>query len=626
MQPEPPRIAEEALDDFFTECDEHLTAIRAGLSGLESGDAPAALQGLFRSTHSLKGICAIVGLRDAEQVAHVMEDVFRGISKGEIPAAPSSIDVLIGAAGAIERIVSSFRTGNAAAPDDDAVRSLQRLLQTGAAAGPVPQAHAGAERQIAAIFAPSKELTDRGVNISSIRKRLASLGRVLDTRPIVKGPGVVIFEIPIALSGDAPDSSAWADSGVSFSEPREPQAPPKPAEQAAASAVAPSHVVRVDLARLDELMRITGDMVIHRSRIEEKLRLDGFLEGGMRESFVSLSRSLREMREAVSRVRMVPISEIFDRVPFIVRDLARTSDKKSRVDIAGAQTEVDKFLVERLREPLLHLVRNSFSHGVEPEAERVAAGKPGEALISLRAAQAGDTVVIEVEDDGRGVDEEAVRRRAAQMGILADENGEPKTLLEILCTPGFSSRDAADTAAGRGIGMAVVAAAARELGGTLSLSSTRGQGTKFTLRMPLNLSIVDAIVLAVGRSTYALAKGYIQEIIQADASEVRTVRSTELIPYRDSMLSLVRLRGALGIEPSSARKLLVAVSLTERGPVGLVADAAIAQKEIVVRPLSDPLLRVPGVSGVTELGDGRPVFVLDPESLRPGVLNPAGAQ
>lgn len=602
---------------------------------------PVVMQGLFRSTHSLKGICAIVGLRDAEHLAHVMEDVFRGFSKDEIPADASSIDVLIGATGAIEAIVGSFRAGRPQGQSKDAMDSLARLLRperavqpsAGSAGGPrepavdaVSEARARGDRVIAALFTPSKELTDRGMNITTVRERLESLGKVFSPRPIVKGRGVVTFEIPVAISGGAPDSSAWADSGVSFSELPGFLPPPKPEQRPAGGIVAPSHVVRVDLTRLDELMRIAGDMVVHRSRIEEKLRVEGFLEGGVRESFSGLSRSVREMREAVSRVRMVPISEIFDRVPFIVRDLARSSKKKARVELSGSQTEVDKFLVERLREPLLHLVRNAFAHGVEEEAERIAAGKPPEALISLRAAGAGDTVVIEVGDDGRGVDEEAVRRRAAETGTSAEENGPPMTLLEILCSPGFSSRDAADTAAGRGIGMAVVATAARELGGVLSLSSVPGRGARFTLRLPLNLSIADAIVLSVGAGTFALAKGYIQEIIQADAAEIRAVRGVELVPHRDCMLPLVRLRGALGLEPKDSKRLLVVVSLTKRGPVGLVADAAIAQKEIVVRPLSDPLLRVPGVSGVTELGDGRPVFVLDPESLRPGVVISAGAR
>jgi two-component system chemotaxis sensor kinase CheA len=355
-------------------------------------------------------------------------------------------------------------------------------------------------------------------------------------------------------------------------------------------------------------------MVIHRSRLEERLRQDGALEGA-RETLLGLGRSLREMREAISSARMVPVGEIFDRIPYLVRDMARATDKKARVALEGNQTEIDKFLVERLREPVLHLVRNCFAHGVEPAAERTAAGKPAEALILLRASSAADSVFIQVSDDGRGVEADTVFTRAAALGLPVPEDSDPKSLLDVLCTPGFSSRDTADMSAGRGIGMTVVAAAARELGGSLSMRTSRGKGTEFTLRLPLSISICDAVVLGVGGAKFTMNKGAIHEIVQAEPSAVRSVRSTELVPYREGMLPLVRLRAALAMAPSSAPKLVVVVAGTSRGPVGFVADSVVAQREIVVRPLSDPFLRVPGIAGVTELGDGRPVLVLDPETL-----------
>ena len=384
----------------------------------------------------------------------------------------------------------------------------------------------------------------------------------------------------------------------------------------------PSHIVRVDLARLDDLMRIVGEMVIHRSRLEERIHQVGGEQPGLKEVNLSLSRSLREMREAITRVRMVPIGELFARMPFVVRDLGRDSGKKAKVTLLGVQTEVDKFLVERLKEPLLHLVRNAFSHGIESTADRVAAGKPAEAVITLQAASAGEFVLITVGDDGRGIDTAAVGRRAVALGLTVPAELGNEAVLGILCAPGFSTREEADRASGRGVGMAVVANTIRELGGTLTLETSLGQGTEFTLKVPLSLSIADAITVGVGSQICAVPQNAVDEIIQLPAAQRRTISQSEVVPYRDGLLPLVRLASMFGGGKPTGDKLTILVVSSDRGAVGLVVDRVLSQREIVIRPLADPLLRVRGISGATELGDGRPILILNPAALTEGVTRP----
>jgi two-component system, chemotaxis family, sensor kinase CheA len=306
----------------------------------------------------------------------------------------------------------------------------------------------------------------------------------------------------------------------------------------------------------------------------------------------------------------------------VVRDLKRGSDKAVRVVLDGNQTEIDKYVVERLKEPLLHLVRNAFAHGIEPSADRVAAAKPEEATLTLRATSSGEFVIIQIRDDGRGVDTARVVKRAQKLEVVVSATPTPAELLKILCLPGFSTREEADLASGRGVGMAVVANTIQELGGTLTLETWPGNGTQFTLKLPLTLSIADAIIVTVGDQTCAVPQAAVNEIVQFRASEVRLIKETEVAPYRGGLLPLVRLRklfGAAALERETMTSLVVS---SERGSTGLVVDRVVGQREIVIRRLMDPLVRVSGISGATELGDGRPILILDPNAITQGVVRP----
>jgi two-component system chemotaxis sensor kinase CheA len=389
-------------------------------------------------------------------------------------------------------------------------------------------------------------------------------------------------------------------------------------------------VVRVDLSRLDELMRITGEMVIHRARLEDQInRLAARNVNADVRSLLevngAIGRDLRELRESIMRVRLVPIAEIFARMPFVVRDLARETGKKVQLSFSGQQTEIDKYVVERLKDPLLHLVRNSISHGIETPGERMASGKSAQATLFLRASTIGDTVLIELGDDGRGIDVEKVIRQAAALGLSLPSTVTSNDVLNLICTPGFSTREEADRGAGRGVGMSVVQNAIRELGGTLSLETERNKGVRFSMRLPLTLAIADVFVLSARDQTCAVPQSFVQEIIQMSNDQVRRINHTEVIPYRQGILPLVSLRSMFGFENSVATTLPVLVLNSERGQAGLVVDRIHGQREVVVRALGDPLIQSRGIAGATELGDGRPVLILDGAALTSGVSRPPGS-
>jgi two-component system chemotaxis sensor kinase CheA len=390
--------------------------------------------------------------------------------------------------------------------------------------------------------------------------------------------------------------------------------------------LAPSNVVRVDLARLDELMRLIGELVTSRARLDESLKhlrqhVAPAEWRALQETSQAMSRQLRDLREGVMRVRMVQVGEIFERMRFVVRDLTRESGKEIRLDLRGQETEIDKFLVERMTDPLLHLVRNAVSHGLETVEERAALGKPPAGRITLRAATSGENVLIEIADDGRGIEAERVAARARERGLISgDARLDEALMLKLICAPGFSTRDEADRASGRGVGMDVVCSTVEELGGTLTMATEKDRGTRFTIELPLTLAIADALIASVGGQRFAFPQAVVREVIEVEASAVRVLENNEIVSYRGGVLPLVRLARLFGLEETTGRAFHVFVIGGGANAVGLAVDRAVGQREVVVRGLNDPLVKVAGVAGATDLGDGRVVLILDVAALKHSVL------
>jgi two-component system chemotaxis sensor kinase CheA len=619
------------IDDYFAECDEHLTTIRRMLA-----DAPADIAGgmpaqtvedLFRAFHSIKGLSGMVELRDAELLAHQLENYLRLLRGRDATLTSAGLDALIGGTSLLERVIAARRSGQQGPSITDASIRLETLV---AASGTGPGASQTLEPSEAAqggwrvVFSPSPALAARGVTVDRVRAWLGEIGRIADAAPRIGEAGEIRFEFILENVPDEAAFGAWTDEGITVTPVARTATGSSPSpgalsddSSAVRAALTSSHFVRVDLGRLDELMRIIGDVVITRASLAESLarlerRVPPVEWRAVQEDTQAMERQLRDLREGVMRVRLVRVGEIFERMPFVVRDLARESGRQVELQISGQETEIDKYLVERMMDPVLHLVRNAVSHGMEPADERRAAGKSEVGRLTLSAASVGDLVTLEIADDGRGVDIEAVKRRARAIGIpTGDHPLEGSELLGILCAPGFSTRDTADRAAGRGVGMGLVQSAVRELGGTLTLDTAPGRGTRFLIELPLTLAITDAIVASAGGQMFAVPQSTVREVIDVQGDAIRVLENHEIMPYRGGVLPLLRLSSIFGLTPRPGRSLHVFVIGAGTSAVGVGVDRIHTQREIVVRPMADPLIKAEGITGATDLGDGRVVLILD---------------
>ena len=741
----------EFAEDYFAECEEHLTVIRRDLLEMEAfvhqpQVERSLLEELFGTFHSFKGMSGMIGVKEAEQLAHEMESYLRVLREKQVVLSQGGMDALIAGTKMLEKVIDNRRTQEPAPDIEPAIAQLQAIVPD--AAQPAPDKTEDASTQIFHPLIPSasREMTEeqlfiqegtgedvdknllpdgsstlpaapvtlkpeekahladalqkgkkiwrfefapipqRGINVKEIRDRLQANGEIIHAEPRITTEGGVVFDFLLASDAQESIFADWRDDGVTYTlyqegergrggeseqeargqgagskgelpstslQPNEeargqgagsrgelpstslqlnevgqeenPPSPCSPSPCSPASyppppviaATAPSNVVRVDLAKLDELMRIVGELVISRARLDDNLtKLETVVPArqlrSLRETNLNIERQLRDLRDGVMRVRLVPINEIFARMQFLVRDIARESNKKVRLELSGQETEIDKFIVERMMDPLLHLVRNAVSHGLESESDRLRLGKPPYCVIALRAAYSGELVVIEIEDDGRGVDVQAVAARARGLGLIDDDVAiDIRTALDIICSPGFSTREQADLTSGRGVGMAVVKNTVHELGGLLTLESKVGEGTRFTIQLPLTLAIADALIVSAGEQIFAVPQSSVREVIQVQRTAVTVLQNNEMIGYRGGALPLIRLSRLFGLAESSEGRFFAFVVGSGLNAAAIAVDRILGFREIVIRTLRDPLVQVMGIAGATELGDGRVVLILD---------------
>lgn len=640
--------AGEFLEDYRREADDLLQRTTSGLLEMEALPPERRRRGqideVLRHLHTLKGLSGMVGLNPAVQVTHALESALRRVRRGVAELDEPLLDLLLDGVRLLHAIVAG-QTTDAEAEAQDAILRLDAPDRAPSAA-PAPPSPAEAENPlvgldlpeeivtslkdddretlkqarrsghavILAVFLPTAEHAAAGVNVNVVRGRLAAEGELLKAVPLVSGReirfGFLLSRVTEEPLADLPMLD-WkvllpASTPVAAAALPEPELVfedllPQIGRGSASS-------VRVDVARLDEVMRLLGELVVSRSRLDKGLRDLGPAADGILEASGRFDRQLRDLREAVMRTRMVPLSDVFGRMPLAVRDLARASGRKVRLVLQGEETQIDKVLVDRLLDPLLHLVRNSIAHGIESPEERVGTGKPEVGTLTLRGVPEGDSILIQVQDDGRGIDPAAVESRARTLGVLASDEGlATERILEVLCRPGFSTRSEAGIDAGRGVGMDAVRQAVDEMGGTLALDTEAGVCTRFTIRLPLTLAVIDCFFVAVGNERYAVPRDSVDEIFEVEPGRSVRVGRGELYPHRGQSLPLLRLRGILDVPrttvPSSCH------ALVHRG-VGFVVDRVLGLQEAVVRPMVDPLIMKPWISGATELGDGGLAVIL----------------
>jgi two-component system chemotaxis sensor kinase CheA len=392
-----------------------------------------------------------------------------------------------------------------------------------------------------------------------------------------------------------------------------------------------SGTLKVSFEKLDELLNLVGELVIHRTslitlekRLQEKVTDRALLEA-YSEASQLIGKSSSDLREAIMKARMLPIKSVFQRFQRLVRDHSQKSGKEIRLVFKGEETELDKTVIDEIGEPLLHLIRNAADHGIESVADRRRAGKPAAGIITLSARHESNHIVIAVEDDGRGMDPDRIRQAALGKGLISSQEAAglaPHEILQLLFLPGFSTSSEVSETSGRGIGLDVVKKIATSLNGMIDISSRKGEGTRFTIKLPLTLAIITALMVEVGSETFAIPLSGVLESIRIDAGEIHEIGNSEVINLRDHLLPIRRLDSCFGMKKgvSLDQEYVVVVGSGEKRG-GLVVDRLLGQQEIVIKALDDYLGDLPGISGGTVLGDGSISLIVDIGSILSGMKN-----
>ncbi len=654
--------ADEFLQDFLIEAREHLDSVRQHLLTLETAQGDervTAINELFRSFHTLKGLSGMIGLEAAADFSHLLESLLKAVQNGTVSITPELIDLLLEATEQLEAIIHTLEDPQASLPDLGDLRAqIEGLLnappsEPAPSSGPAPEAssapgltfpqdlaelltpeetHRAQEalrqgRALAVVrFTPSPKLAEQGISVNHIREALSQAGQLLKATPWVREEQVR-FLFLLALDQPTPLQSApyleweWLSEPLASPEeeetsPAKPTPSPDDRPAQAPSRHKPPATLRVDMARMDTLMRLVGELIIAQNRLNEILapweQQTPELYDQLREPLRQMSRHLKQLRTAITSARLVPLREVFQRMPLAVREVARSTHKKAELRIEGADIEVDKVLADRLLDPLLHLVRNAITHGIEPPAERRRLGKPETGQVLLKAQRAGENIRITVRDDGRGLDLEKIAAKAHRLGLLPEPRPiTPQEALEFITRPGFSTREAADRGAGRGVGMDVVAAMVRAFRGQLSLETTPGQGTAFILQLPLTLTIIDVLLVEVNGQRYAVPRSEVTEVLEVTPEHIVHSPAGDMLPFRGRSLPVLSLRALFGQPPGETSRLFGLLVSAQQEPIILTLDHLVGLREVVAHPLNDPLVAVPGIAGATELGDGRAVLILN---------------
>jgi two-component system chemotaxis sensor kinase CheA len=612
-------------DLFLTESREHLTAFNQLLLEWERDPAATgAVGGIFRAVHTIKGMAATMGYAAVADLAHRVESLLDGVRRSERAANAAMLDLLFRAADALERAIAESVAGGDPAPG---VAALLAELDREVAAGPAVAAAARESRPSVPVIlpqtGPGKGRTVR-VTIRADAQLKGARALLVLRRAEGLGPVSAVTPAPVAFENDAFDgrfsfrldsaaeAAALTAALVAVGDVERVEVADQAAEAAAGEAQRSRHI-RVDLRRLDELMNLTGELVIARGRLHTVAAR--FAEPDLHDVNGQIARLATALQNEMVAARMVPVWQVFDRFPRMVRDLARQMGKQVAFRVEGKEIELDRAILDEIAEPLVHLLRNSVDHGIESPEERVAKGKPAVGQLVLAALRERSSVAIKVADDGRGISREKVLSRARQQGLveadvaaLADEE-----LFHLISRAGFSTAEAVTDVSGRGVGIDVVTTAMRALGGSLEVRSEEGAGTTFTLRLPATLAILRALLARVGDELYAMPLTHVAETFDARPADVQRVQGREAVLLRGQLLPLVRLRDLLGAAaPAVPRRgqPVIVLELGERR-TGVVVDALVGQQEIVVKSFEAPRGTLPVFSGATILGDGVPALILD---------------
>jgi len=567
-------VSPEELKVFIEEADEQIALLDRDLVRLETeGDDPELIQEIFRATHTMKGSSAMLGYPRMSELAHAMESLLDSLRSGKISVSAEIVDSLLYGLD-ILKVLRDALVSPEKAPTDirPAVARLESAAEMAGSLGSQAGGRAGTP----------PAATRRSDGDGNAKQAVAA---VADHEPQTTSPGPDRWTPHIAQS------------------------------------------VRVDVKTLDSLMNMVEELVIDRSRISQINRvLESKYSGDelvrdLSQTSSHVIKVINELQQDIMQVRMVPIGTLFNSFPRLVRDLAQRQGKKVEFTMEGLETELDRSIIEQIRDPLIHLLRNAVDHGVEDPERRVEAGKPPIALVRLSAFQEGGHIVISMEDDGKGINVNAVKQKAVAKGIISTDEASRLSMadaINLVFMPGFSTLDKATDVSGRGVGLDVVKTNIEKLSGSVVTESRPGEGTKFMIVLPLTLAVIQGLLVSVGGTVYVMPLASVTETLLMEQREILTIRGRHVIRLRNNVIPLVSLDGApkLGMSRTDRRdKCFIVVAKDGEKSIGVVVDELMEQQEFVVKPLGKFLVDIRGIAGATILGDGQVGLILDVPAL-----------
>ena len=662
--------------EFLAEAQELVEALSRDLLLLDEAHQrderidPALINEIFRSVHTLKGIAGMFGYKHVGSVAHALEDLLDDLRLGRTLLGQQLLDVLFDS---VERFQQLLALEDPQSPAEDA--GVHAYIAAIRGLGMEPQAEVGdpldkyeIDPAVLSVLTEYEEhrlracireglrlyrlraafdLTAIDDSIERLRDDAQDDAEIITYLPSMEGGNEDTIELVVLLASRIPEEALRAQFEGPYGTiesieerthlptlPPQPTSIPAPAasmrasteeDVAQASVRSVANSVRVDIRKLDHLMNVVGELALVRSAVNRIV--DRFsAESTHRQSLMDLDRigrsferQLSELRTGILDVRMVPLGPVFNKLARIVRQAARDHDKQVRLVVTGADTEVDKLIVEELTDPLMHLVRNAIDHGIEPSSTRELASKRSEGTLALNAYHKGSNVVIEVEDDGGGMNPFQLRDTAVSRGLLMPEAGQELTrqeMLNLVFLPGLSTSAEVTDLSGRGVGMDVVKTNILRMGGMISIASEADIGTKITITLPITLAIIRALIVSIASRTFALPITAVREAIPYVPSEVRTIQGREVITLRGETLAICDLAKLFGFRSTSndEGKFVVVGAMGNR-ELGFVVDGLIGQEDVIIKSLGKSLSSVRGFAGATDLGDQKVALVLDAPAL-----------
>lgn len=596
------------LKEFLIESRENLDQLDRDLVALEQDPRdPARLASIFRTIHTIKGTCGFLGLTRLEAVAHVGENLLSRLRDGLLLLDAEITTALLALVDRVREILANVEQTGAEGDGDDSalIATLTRLQE------PKPPATQETDQT-----SPPQENVATGPQIPQEPQPAAPppLGQVLVEMGATE-PSKVLQALREQAEGDPRHLGEILVERGDL-QPQQVIQALRVQEQAAGSVSEGS--VRVDVGLLDKLMNLVGELVLARNQILQftaTQRDAAFLGSTQRLNLITT-----ELQEGVMKTRMQPIGNVWNRFPRVVRDLARQCGKKVRVEMEGKETELDRTIIEAIKDPLTHVVRNAIDHGIEPPEVRLAAGKPEEGLLALRAYHEGGQVNIEISDDGGGIDPERIRAKALERGLITREQAarmSDRECVQLVFLPGFSTAQTITNVSGRGVGMDVVKTNIEKIGGTVDIQSHPGQGTTLKIKIPLTLAIIPALIVTSGGERYAIPQVNLLELVRLDGQQaqqaIEQIHGAPVYRLRGQLLPLVYLNRELGLEEPAASRdgVNIVVLQADDRQFGLVVEGISDTEEIVVKPLGKHLKNINLFAGATIMGDGRVALILD---------------